>query len=154
MLPSNFLAVSGGDRRMDCLQSAHLRAPNSMDPLSKVICGLQNSWQRKAAVLNVVEFVIVLSAVKARDLCMYRFYNWQEKVQVCVCTQEGDKMCCEAAPGYMSLLGHRDIWLQIYCRGLDGVLILPLRFYPNCYRQLLQCKGLILLGYCCMCRNK
>ena len=91
---------------------------------------------RKAEGVNVIEIVIVLKAVKAKDLCMYRFYNWQEKAQVC--TQEGDKMCCEAAPGYMSLLGHRDIWLQIYCRGLDGVLILLLRFYPRSPQALLS----------------
>ena len=36
--------------------------------------------------MNLTEFVIVLKAVKANDLCVYRFYKWQEKV----CTQEGD----------------------------------------------------------------
>ena len=38
----------------------------------------------------------------------------------------------------MSLPGHRDIWLQIYCRGLDGVLILLLRFYPRSPQALLS----------------
>ena len=92
---------------------------------------------------------------------------WGRKLRIYVCTHyttckkkcghtythTGGGIKCDAK-GAVSLAGHRDIWLQIYCRGLDGVLILPLRFYPNCYRQLLQCKGLILLGYCCTCRNK
>ena len=47
---------------------------------------------RKAEDVNVIDIVIVLKAVKAKDLCMYRFYNWQEKAQVCT-QEEGDKMC-------------------------------------------------------------
>ena len=38
---------------------------------------------------------------------------------------------CEA----MSLLGRRDIWLQIYCRGLERVLIPLLQVYPPQFVQ-------------------
>ena len=50
---------------------------------------------------------------------MYTLYNVQEKVRAYTHTGGGIK--CDAK-GAVSLAGHRDIWLQIYCRGLVGFL--------------------------------
>ena len=63
---------------------------------------------------------------------MYTLYNVQEKVRAYTHTGGGIK--CDAK-GAVSLAGHRDIWLQIYCRGLERLLIPLLRVYPPQFVQ-------------------
>ena len=63
---------------------------------------------------------------------MYTLYNVQEKVRAYTHTGRGIK--CDAK-GAVSLTSHRDIWLQIYCRGLERLLIPLLRVYPPQFVQ-------------------
>ena len=76
--------------------------------------------------MYVIEIVVVLrasdEAVKAKkDLCYVHSLRLARKnVHVCICRTWGDKMWRGA--GVDVTPGNRDIWLQIYCRGLVGFL--------------------------------
>ena len=154
MLASNFLAVWGG-RPQNGFEASFLQSAfTSEEEETQLLSDLNWLTNKKAPVVNFTEFVIVLKAVKANWFTYVQSLQparkgvftqdcWQE---VCVRSRRPMGGCHWLA---IEIYGYRYIAADWTASSYPSCFYDSLRSpQSRCYRQLLQCKGFILLGYC------